>query len=463
MTPPIAHQLASFCRALELDALDAEAGTAMRKLLYDTIGTATGGARWSDSADLALSIAREMDAGGPATVLGTGEQLAPENAAFANGVLSHSLDYDTRHSAGSLHVGSSVVPAALAAAQAAGVGGRRFLRAVLAGYEVAARLGMACHPRSSHARGFHPTGTCGAFGATAAVGVVRDLSVAELVAAFGFAGSQAAGGYQCSVAGGLNKRFHPGLAARGAMLAVTAAQHGFEGPPDPIEGELGFLQAYAEDSRPAAATAALGRRFEAVRTKIKPYPVGTFAHVPIALLLELGEIHGLGPETIERVEVTLPTSGAEMFGREPDTPAPTSSAAAQFDMPFGAALALCHGEAGLGAFTAALETADAGFQRVMARTQTIASAELEAALPERYPAAVTVETATDSYSAQRAWVAGEPDHPLSWGALDGKVADLFGVSDPAGLAPVRAAVQALPAGDPAELVAAVETARGRAE
>lgn len=430
MTDTLARQLATHCASLSLETVDTETVTYTKQLLLDTLGTAIGGHRWSDSADVMIETARSLHGGETtarrrSTVLATGERLSPAGAALANGALSHSLDYDNRHSAGSLHVGSSVISAALAAGEVADTDGDRILEAILAGYDVATRLGMACNPRSSHERGFHPTGTCGSFGATAAVGVVRDFSVDEYVAAFGVNGSQASGGYQCSLTGGLNKRIHPGLAARDAFTSAAFVANGFEGPEAPIEGELGFLQAYSDDPRPERATEALGERYEAARTKIKPFPVGTFAHVPIALLTELRDEKRLDTSEIEQITITLPTSGAEMFGRGPNHAHPTSSADAQFDMPFAAALALTEDQVSIETFNETIETDNTReFARLMDITRTVGSAELESSLPELYPAEVTVETGDAEYERFRDWVAGEPAHPLSWEELTKKFAGL---------------------------------------
>lgn len=428
MSTTIARELAAYCTDLSLSDLNDETIEYTKKLLLDTLGTSIGGYDWSESAAVIMETTRmlhENEGKGNATVLATGERFGSADAALANGALSHSLDYDNRHSPGSLHIGSSVVPAALATAETTAADGTTLLEAVVAGYDVAARLGMACNPRSSHERGFHPTGTCGTFAATAAAGVVRGLDADQLLAAFGVNGSQASGGYQCSVSGGWNKRLHPGLAARNAFVAVAYAENGFEGPPDPIEGELGFLQAYANRPRPERATETLGDVYEAERTKIKPYPIGTFAHVPIALLIEIATEHEFDPDRINEVVVEVPTSGAVMFGRDEGDNHPTTAAEAQFDMPFAVALALTARKAGLTAFDDAVGGGyDDSFRRLMDATRTVGSDELEEYLPDLYPARVIVRTPTETVERFREWVEGEPEHPMPWVDLEAKFADL---------------------------------------
>jgi 2-methylcitrate dehydratase PrpD len=455
MARSIARRFAEHCASLSLSDLHGDDVEYTKKLLLDTIGTTVGGYEWSDSASVMVETGRTLggDGTGAATVLATGERLDPGAAALVNGALSHSLDYDNRHSPGSLHIGSSVVSAALAAAESVDADGRTLLEGVIAGYDIAARLGMACNPRSSHERGFHPTGTCGTFAATAAAGVVVGLDADQFVAAFGVNGSQAGASYQCSRTGGWNKRIHPGLAARRAFTALAFAENGFEGPPDPIEGELGFLQAYADRPRPERATAGLGEVYEAARTKVKPYPVGTFAHVPIALLIDLVAEGDVDPATVEEVVVEVPTSGAAMFARQSGVPHPSTSVGAQFDMPFCVALALTAKPFGLTAFEDAIADEYPGeFGRLMNVTQTVGSEELEAYLPELYPARVTVRTGSGTFERFREWVAGEPDHPMSWADLARKFADLTPGFDEEGRSAVTRAVRSVEDRSARELV-----------
>src|SRR4029453_13970018 len=56
-------------------------------------------------------------------------------------------------------------------------------RPAIAGYEVAARLAMALQPAAHYARGFHATGTCGAFGAATAAGMLLGLDAARIACA----------------------------------------------------------------------------------------------------------------------------------------------------------------------------------------------------------------------------------------------------------------------------------------
>ncbi|MBC7324163.1 MAG: MmgE/PrpD family protein, partial [Moorella sp. (in: Bacteria)] len=166
----------------------------------------------------------------------------------------------------SLHPGVAVFPAALSAAQVNGCSGKDFLAAVVLGYEVMVRLGKALGPAKHYAQGFHPTGTCGVFGAVAAAGKIMDLSEEQLVSAFGIAGSQAAASMEFLSDGTWTKRLHPGWAAHSGLLAVFLAKKGFKGPSSILEGKSGFLRAYSPDPDYAKVTENLGQSYAIMRT-----------------------------------------------------------------------------------------------------------------------------------------------------------------------------------------------------
>jgi 2-methylcitrate dehydratase PrpD len=65
-----------------------------------------------------------------------------------------------------------VIPAAVAVAQALGVSGRDLLLAVVMGYEVCARVGMASKMRVE----VHPHGTCGVIGSAVAVARMKAMT-----------------------------------------------------------------------------------------------------------------------------------------------------------------------------------------------------------------------------------------------------------------------------------------------
>ena len=162
-----AERFAGFALELDLDAVPDEVVEAAKLHVLDVIGCGL--------AAHGLGIAGEgRDDDDRARRHGKSDRdrarrpaCPAPNAAFANAMLCHGLDFDDTHSDSVAHVSTVVVPAAAALAEARGASGRELLTAIIAGNEIVTRIGMAT-PGAFHKRGFHPTAICGIFGATAA-------------------------------------------------------------------------------------------------------------------------------------------------------------------------------------------------------------------------------------------------------------------------------------------------------
>src|SRR5262249_45119407 len=144
---------------------------------------------------------------GACRVLGDSQTYAPAGASLLQGVLAHSLDFDDTHAAGTLHPGAPVIAAALTAAHMTHAPGATTLAGIVAGDEVICRCALALPAGDHYPRGFHPTATCGAFGAAAAATRVFGLDAADVASALGIALSQAAGSLQFLQNGAWTKRF----------------------------------------------------------------------------------------------------------------------------------------------------------------------------------------------------------------------------------------------------------------
>ncbi|RMF03558.1 MAG: MmgE/PrpD family protein, partial [Alphaproteobacteria bacterium] len=260
-----------------------------------------------------------------------------------NGTLAHSLDFDDTHAEGSLHSSAPIVPAALAAAQMAGASGKEFIAAVVAGYEVQIRLSLALDPTAHYNRGFHPTATCGVFGAAAAAGKLMGLDAAGIENAFGIALSQAAGSMQFLADGAWTKRSHVGQAAQNGLMCATLAAEGFKGPKEAFEGRYGLLHSHTPEADPARAVSGLGTQWETLRLAVKPYPSCRYSHAAIDAILALKKEHGIEADEVEEVEIGLPQTGWNIIGGPDDKTRVESVVDGQFSMPFCAAIALQEG------------------------------------------------------------------------------------------------------------------------
>lgn len=318
-------------------------------LAIDLIGSGIRAAHEADSTPsiLAMLARMGMDGAGECTVFGLNRRYAPAAATLLNGAFGHSLDFDDTHADSSLHPSAPVVPAAFAAAEMTGASGDDLLAAIVVGFEVCCRLGMALDPTSHYARGFHPTATAGTFGAAAAAGRLFGLDAEAMASAFGVAGSQASGSLQFLINGAWNKRYQVGETAMKGLMAATLASEGFVGAVDAIDGKHGFLIGYSDAADPARAVAGLGVVWETIKIGVKPYPACRYTHSAVDGLLELRREHAWKAGDIESITVGLHTNGITLVGAPLDQKRRSRSIVeGQFSMPFAAAVALLRGEFG---------------------------------------------------------------------------------------------------------------------
>ena len=418
--------LARFVSALELRDLPAPVQARAKALALDLLGSAARARAEADStpAILAALAATGLDAPGPATVMGDPRGWTAPAAALLNGALGHSLDFDDTHAESSLHPSAPVVPAALAAAELTGAGGAAALAGIVAGYEVCCRLGLALDPTAHYARGFHPTATAGTFGAAAAAARVFALDAERTAAAFGVAGSQAAGSLQFLQNGAWNKRWQVGAAAMNGLMAAALAREGFVGAAEPIEGRHGLLQGYSDGARPDRAVEGLGEDWETLKVAVKPYPCCRYAHAALDGLIELRTRHGLGAADIEAVEIGLHRNGVVLVG-EPTAAKrrPRNVVEGQFSMPFAAALVLDQGRFGWDDYG---RLGEPGLEALCDRVAVTADPQVEAMSPHPFGARVTLQTRRGRFEQRVADPSGEPASFPDEAALAGKFLALAG-------------------------------------
>jgi 2-methylcitrate dehydratase PrpD len=412
--------LAEFAAGISHDALPGEVSERVKALVLDLAGIMLRARHEAESTPAMIAAAGRLGlAGGACTVIGEPEGYAPPGAAMINGTLAHSLDFDDTHAPGSLHPSAPIVPAAFAAAEMAGADGKALIAAIAAGYETQIRLSLALDPAAHYDRGFHPTATCGAFGACAAAGRLLGLDAEGHVNAFGIVLSMAAGSMQFLVNGAWTKRSHVGHAALCGLVAATLAREGYKGAADAIEGKWGFLHAYAPAADAAKVTDGLGRRWETMKIAVKPYPSCRYSHAPLDGILALAREHGIRAEEVESVSVGLPAPGWKIIGDpEPAKQSPKSVVDGQFSMAFCAAVALRTG--GLAWDDYARHLGDPATLALCRRVTTWVDPKAQADFPQEMSGSVRIATARGAFETYVRVPRGEPANFLSAAELRAK-------------------------------------------
>jgi 2-methylcitrate dehydratase PrpD len=237
------RELADVVAAISSRSLPPQSVRAATQRLLHALGVGLMSTRLPAPAAALLALEAET---GMATVLGSTATRSPGAAAFVNAVAAHSSLQEDCGPGGfreGSHPGVYIVPAAVAAAEAAGASGDRLLRGVIAGYEAASRFGAAV-PRGLASRRFRPVGVVGPIGAAAAAAVVLGAEPDALARALAIAANTASGFGQGFVWGSMEPYFHAGYSARNGLLAAQLALAGASAAPDALEGEHGFFAIY---------------------------------------------------------------------------------------------------------------------------------------------------------------------------------------------------------------------------
>lgn len=400
--------LAAYAAGLRLEDVPPDVIARAERLILDFAGNvARGGFEAESSPSLRALVARGgLDAPGPCGVLGETRRYGAATAAFLTAAYGHSLDFDDTHAASSLHPSAPVVAAALAAADLTDAAGQDVVAAVIAGYEVICRLGLALDPTRHYARGFHPTATAGAFAAAAAAGRVLGLSTDEMVCAFGIAGSEASGSLQFLVNGSWTKRYQVGASARNGVLAALLAAEGFVGSIEAIEGRHGFLKGYSDGADPARAVKDLGSDYETLKIGLKPYPSCRYIHAALDGLKRLRAQHALTADDVLCLRVGLHPNGITLTGAPLDAKRrPRTVVEGQFSMPFTAALMLEQGRFGWDDYS---RLGDPALDAICDRIDVQADSRLENQ-PHPFGATLYLETRKGTFEATIADPPWEPE------------------------------------------------------
>lgn len=418
--------LARFVHELSFEKLPTAVRARVPSLVLDLAGIMVRARHEAESTPAMMAAARRLGlAHGSCTVIGDAAGYGPAGAAMVNGTLAHSLDFDDTHAPGSLHPSAPIVPAALAAAEMTGADGRSVIAAIVAGYEVQIRLSLALDPAAHYDRGFHPTATCGAFGAAAAAGRLLGLDADGQTHAFGIVLSMAAGSMQFLANGAWTKRSHVGHAALCGLSAATLAAEGYQGAADALEGKWGFLHAYAPASDAGKVVAELGERWETLKIAVKPYPSCRYSHAAIDGIRLLMREHGIRADEVQGMTVGVPEPGWKIIGNpESAKQSPASVVDGQFSMAFCGAVALRTG--GLVWDDYARHLGDRETLALCKRIRTRVDARAQADFPAEMSASVEIATARGVFETYVRVPKGEPANFLSAAELRAKFDGLVG-------------------------------------
>jgi 2-methylcitrate dehydratase PrpD len=413
----VAEQLAEYAAAEQVARMSEEVRHHAKRAVIDWFAALLPGALLPPATLLADALDDEVGHVG-AIVYGSGRRAPIRTAALINAAASHTIEFDDIFRDAAYHPGCPTIGAALAAAQARGASGDALLRAVVIGYEVSTRIGVAVQP--SHYSFWHPTGTVGTFGAAMAVAAVLRADAGQTAHALATAGTFAAALQQAFRSDAMSKPLHAGHAAEAGALAALGAAKGITGALDVLEGEAGFGAAMSTGADWSRATAELGTRYNITAMTFKNHGCCGHCFPAIDAVLALQAEHRFDAAAVRAIRIGGYRATVEVTGRK----SVATPFEGRFSTPFTVATALVHGSVRLAAFTPE-RLRDPAVQALMGRIDVSVDAACADAFPGRRSAVMEIDLADGRTLRRRQPTRkGDPDDPLTDAELTAKFFEL---------------------------------------
>lgn len=415
--------LARFVEELDYDALPREVQLQAMRLFYDFMGNSSYATKTPASqiiTDYAIASAKP----GTCTILPDfAGRVESSFAALAMGQLGHGFELDDVYMGTCLHPSGPVCAAALAVAQERGVTGKRLLEAVIAGYEVAIRVGLPVG--SSHQDwGFHATASFTVFGAAAAAAKIMNLDAEHIAWSFGLAGSMASGikKFSKSISPSMVESLHGGKAAQQGVECAMLAERGFSGPIDVLEGTFGFLEVFRgkrekEDIAYEKIVDGLGMTFHCMDISIKPNCNCATTMTACQCIEDFKKDPEFRAENVE--SVVLKTHHNILQAHMDYTP--NSVSAGQYSTPFSMALNILYDISDPSPFLNEKLNEDPEILAFAQKVTAELDPEIDALFPEHYGNKIEI-TMKDGrvYKGQYIDYAGSAENPFTYEQIVGK-------------------------------------------
>jgi 2-methylcitrate dehydratase PrpD len=330
----ISGRLASWVVGLDYEDLPADVIVMAKRLVLDQLGLQLRGATLPNVQPV-RAVATALSGRGEATATGSSTRVSAPQAAWVNGTLGHSAEYDDAHMS-AWHTSSAVVPAAFAVAEREGRSGAGLITAVVAGVQVMGVLGSVAG-NGMLARGWHGSKVLGVFGAAAAAGRMLGLDIAQMANVFGIAASDAGGTMEYDRSGGEVKRLHAGSASRIGVEAALLAQQGLTGPATIFEGHRGIFAMFGGVEEGTVPAEEEWNRWQIMATIFRFYPAIAATHPALDALRRLRDQEPIDPADVVAITVGLP---AWAVGHGAAIVRPTDAISAQFSLAFSLGLQL---------------------------------------------------------------------------------------------------------------------------
>ena len=411
LNPGIFEDVPAFVRELAFADLPADVAAQARRCLLDLIGVAAAGSRTS-AAQIAnhYSATQLRSSEMEARMLFSGQRASAAGAAFAGATTIDAFDAHDGHVLIKGHAGVVVLPTLLAMVDAgAACDAREFIAALVLGYEVATRAGIALHADAVET---HCSGSWNAIACAAIAARLLGLGNGPIRHALGIAEYFGPRGQLARVCDSPSMvKDGSGWGAHAGVTAALLARAGFTGAPA-VTVERDDATTYWND---------LGSRWRIREQYFKAYPVCRWAQPAIEAALRVQGAANFSADDIEEIAIE---TFAEAVALGAGCAIPNATDEAQYSLPHPVAAALVFGQVGAEEIELP-RLADPRIRRLLAATKVIEDAEFSSRFPAERWARVRITLEDGRMLASEPAIArGNPENPLTDDEVRGKYRSL---------------------------------------
>ena len=347
--------LAEHIAHIHYDDIPSSAVDVTKSSLLDGLGVILAAGTIGEGCQQFVNLAIEESGKEESTIIGFNAKVSAAMAAFANGSMSHALDFEDTHDGARVHPNAAAIPAALAVAESIGnVSGKQFITALALGSDIVSRLGLALK-EDPIKYGWYMPPILGAFGAATAACKLLNLSPKQILDAFSLTLSQSTCSAELtSSPHSVVRAIRDAFSAKAGVLSALLAEKGVNGFEQPIEGNAGLFKLYSRDNYDLSMLRnGLGKIFEGANVSFKPWPSCRGTHSFIEATLQIVNTHDIKPADIEDIKLIISPTPLNRVLCEPleRKQSPRTAIDAKFSIPFVIAVAVVHRGVTLNHFT----------------------------------------------------------------------------------------------------------------
>ncbi|WP_101910314.1 MmgE/PrpD family protein [Marasmitruncus massiliensis] len=414
MEKSLSQQVAAIGANLKFEDLPERVVNNSKMFILDLLGNIIA-SRHIESSEIVLETAKDLGGTPTSTAVGCNYKTSAQMAALINGTFGHAFDMDDDHRYGIQHPSVVVFPAVLALAERFKKSGKDVITAFAYGSEITIRLGESFEGQTYY-QGFHPTGTCGVFGATGGAAKLLGLDEEKITYALGLAGSQAAGLLEWKAQGTWSKRYQAGHPAMCGVISALMAKNGYTAPTTVWDGQDGFIRAYSYKDiyNYEKVSGEFGKRWEMADTSIKVHACCRFSAPLADAGVELYK-RGIDYKNVESVLARVNKYSIKVLTIPTETKAdPKTVVDAQFSLPYAIACGMVKGHENIDDYTNE-SIRDPEVLGLAKKVTWMLDPEIEKVYPKYYPCTVEVTMKDGSKEITHIeYPKGDPENPVCW-------------------------------------------------